>query len=168
MEEIVEESLNITAEEAVKNMSDAKASCNVQNGVCEATIAKQYIEMISNYSKYCIEEAKEDWIISIKNRMCCVGDKNYPDADIIYDLKTYEYAGQVMEYMANGKSWEEIDEYIKLVAPASCYVSSIGQLLLKYSSNGVGFIDNVIGSHIKTFRLLNAQYNEFKQKTNLL
>ncbi|MBO5183823.1 MAG: hypothetical protein J6B64_05480 [Bacilli bacterium] len=161
--EFVDKMFEVTAENAVRDMKMSKLLFITKDGKFLSYIANDYIQKMSKYSVYCKEEEKVNWTKTIQKLIYLAGEVD--DYSIESELHAYEEAGEIMEHIANGESWEEISKLTHQQGHSEMSISLLGQTMLHYSTDGIAFAEEVIGSGwIKLLDNLNKAYKNEKRK----
>lgn len=160
--EVIDKMFEITAENAIRDVKMSKLLFITKDGKFISYIANDYIEKMAKYSAYCKEE-QENWTIIIKHLIYMAGEVD--DYTLLSELHSYEYAGELFEHMANGESWEEVRQLVHEQGNSGMSISLLGQIMLKYSPEGITFVEEVIGSDwIKLLDNLNEAYEKEKER----
>lgn len=122
-------------------------------------VANQYKNEIASYSNFYIESEKENWIAETNKLMECIG--NIPDDDWIDYANILENVATIIELLYNKEDINKISEEFKEQGHSGMTMSAVAQKILKYSSQGVYFVDEVIKpiTDIECYEHLSKAYN---------
>lgn len=162
-EKFVAKTLELTPENVIRNMRITKLLHVTKNGKFYSDMANKYVTKMGKYSKYCKEEEQDNWAKSIEAVILCAGEVN--DYTLTEKLHGYQNAGEIMECMFSSKDWEKVKETVNNQGHTGSTMSSLGQILLRFSPNGVEFVQEIIGdSGLELLSCLNKAYQEQKRK----
>ena len=134
-----------TAENAIRDMTMSKLLFLTKNGEVYSSTANEYIEKMLAYATYCKKEEANNWIKTIKSLIFHAGETN--DEYILCELRSKEYAGIIMEQLANGKTMDEIKQIVREQGHSGFTISLLGQNMIMYSPYGLEFAEQVIGTY---------------------
>ena len=155
--------LELTPKNVIRNMRNTKLLHITKNWKFYCIMANEYVAKMSMYSKYCREEERESWTQDIENVISYAGEVN--DYTLTDELHSYQDAGEIMEFMFLNNDWEEIKKIVNKQGHTIATISSLGQKLLRFSPNGVEFVEKIIGeAGLQLLTSLNKVYEEQKSK----
>ena len=144
-EELVQELFEVNSENAVRSMKMSKLLFLTKNGKFYSMISDEYIEKMSKYAVYCKEEEKDNWTQTIKELIYHAGEVS--DDYILCELRSKEYAGSIMEKLANGETMDNIQQIVADQGHTGFTISLLGQNMINYSPYGLDFAEQVIGTY---------------------
>ena len=165
--EDVEKMFEITVENAVRDMKLAKMFFITKNGKFYSSIANSYIDNMRKYIVYCNDDGKKNLIGEIEELISLAGEMD--EVDLMFELYAREHACKIMNLLSNGASWNEIKDYTKSHVLTNWVLSYLGQVMLRYSPQGIEFVDNIIGKkHLRFLECLNEEYVKQKEKQKVI
>lgn len=166
-EKLVQELFEANAENAVRDMKMSKLLFLTKGGKFYSMIADEYIEKMSKYTVYCKEEEKDNWTQTIKSLIYHAGEVS--DDYILRELRSKEYAGIIMEKLANGCTIDEIKQIVADQGHTVFTISLLGQNMIEYSPDGLDFVEQVIGTYATNSKteLCKVYKKELKRRKSL-
>ena len=113
-QEMIEESFKVNRKNAIIGVLWAKLLFLTKDGKTICYQAEDYIDTFQQYLPYIKPEERENFINEVRTTVYSVGP-NTTFEKLDFELKCYEIAGKIMQYMANGVSWEELQEYVQFL-----------------------------------------------------
>ena len=152
-----------TAENALRDMKMSQALYLTKDGKFYSYIANEYKAILQSCRVYCKAEKQESWNKLMESLIDAIGATE----DSVWLMYAWEYecAAKIIEKLALGASYEELEEIVRSQGHTGATISSVCQTVLEYSDKSIDFIDNVvikIGS-IKNLENLNKAYRAEKR-----
>lgn len=144
-EELVQELFEANSENAVRGMKMSKLLFLTKDGKFYSPISDEYIEKMSKYAVYCKEEEKDNWTQTIRSLIYHAGEVS--DDYILCELRSKEYAGNIMEKLANGETMDNIKQIVADQGHTGLTISLLGQNMIEFSPYGLDFAKQVIGRY---------------------
>lgn len=155
----------VNKENALNDMRTSIAFYITKNGKYESMIANQYRDKMIEYGVHCKEEELDNWMLLCQSMIDSICDMS--DAGWLYGAWVMEATAKLLEALdSNDIDWDVIREIISEQGHTGGTMSAIGQLLIKYSPNGVEFVEHIIKTRASfdMMTALKCVYNEEKVK----